>query len=282
MPQRVRDSDTAVFAVVGETCHAGKRPRPLLNPHEVVAHVADECARLGLKFEMQNCPGWSMSGGPWITPDKAMRRLVYFRPGEMPEFGFDDDYREIGSVNFPAQAGWDEPDPVPTSAVTNGDERVYGFGRPVTVRSIELPSPTSLNDEWCYEKWLHVEVSVPDGADGWLAVLKEDYPRGCWQDDMPVTFSFPTVTSDRWRIKFSCRHPVKKVDFARFRASSRVNGWEALAGWTFRDLPTCGAASHYEVSGKDATLVFGHVNMKVRNGPAPEEACGWECDKLDA
>jgi hypothetical protein len=28
---------------------------------------------------MQNCPGWAMSGGPWITPDKAMRHLIWSR-----------------------------------------------------------------------------------------------------------------------------------------------------------------------------------------------------------
>ena len=248
---------------------------------EVVAHAADECARLGLKFEMQNCPGWSMSGGPWITPDKAMRRLVAFRPGEKPSFDADDDFREIGSVTFPAPAGWDDPDPVPTSVVTNGDERIFFFGSPVTVRSVELPSPASLNNEWCYEKWLVVEVSVPDGADGWKPVLRRDYPRGCWQDDVPVTFSFAAATSDRWRVVFSHRRPVKKVEFVRFHPVARLDGWEALAGWTFRDLPARGEGMPCKATDKKATLVFGHVNMKVRNGPAPEEARGWECDKLD-
>ena len=248
---------------------------------EIVAHAADECARLGLKFEMQNCPGWSMSGGPWIAPDKAMRRLVAFRPGERPAFDADDDFREIGAVTFPAPAGWDDPDPVPTSVATNGDERIFRFGSPVTVRSVELPSPTSLNSDWCYEKWLGVEVSVPDGAGGWRTVVRRDYPRGCWQDDVPVTFSFAAATSDRWRVAFSHRRPVKKVEFVRFHPTARIDGWEALAGWTFRDLPACGAQAQYEATDKRATLVFGHVNMKVRNGPAPEEARGWECDKLD-
>lgn len=248
---------------------------------ELVAHAADECARLGLKFEMQNCPGWSMSGGPWITPDKAMRKLVAFRPGEMPRFDKDDDYHEIGTVTFPAPAGWGEPDPKPVSVTTNGDERIFRFGVPVTIRSVEMPSPTSLNNHWSYEKWLEVEISVPDGAGGWKSVLRRDYPRGCWQDGMPVTFSFPATTSDLWRVVFYHRHPVKKIDFIRFHPMARIDGWEALAGWTFRDLPMRGSGTSYEMSNKTATLVFGHVNMKVKNGPAPEEARGWECDKLD-
>ena len=33
-----------------------------------VKHTAEECKRLGLRFTMQNCPGWAMAGGPWIKP----------------------------------------------------------------------------------------------------------------------------------------------------------------------------------------------------------------------
>ena len=39
----------------------------------IIEHMANETRRLELHFTMQNCPGWAMSGGPWITPDKAMR-----------------------------------------------------------------------------------------------------------------------------------------------------------------------------------------------------------------
>ena len=46
---------------------------------DLVTHAANECARLGLTFKMQNCPGWSMSGGPWIAPSNAMRKLVFAR-----------------------------------------------------------------------------------------------------------------------------------------------------------------------------------------------------------
>ena len=45
----------------------------------LVGFVADECKRLGLRFTMQNCPGWAMSGGPWMKPENAMRHLVWKR-----------------------------------------------------------------------------------------------------------------------------------------------------------------------------------------------------------
>lgn len=37
----------------------------------------EESARLGLIFGTHNCPGWSTSGGPWITPALSMQKVVW-------------------------------------------------------------------------------------------------------------------------------------------------------------------------------------------------------------
>ncbi len=42
-----------------------------------MVHAVNEGKRLGVDIGSFNCPGWSMSGGPWISSDKAMRHLVY-------------------------------------------------------------------------------------------------------------------------------------------------------------------------------------------------------------
>ena len=42
-----------------------------------MVHAVNEGKRLGVDIGSFNCPGWSMSGGPWITSDKAMRHMVY-------------------------------------------------------------------------------------------------------------------------------------------------------------------------------------------------------------
>ncbi len=44
---------------------------------DAMVHVVVEGHRLGIDIGMFNCPGWSQSGGPWVTSDKAMRHLVY-------------------------------------------------------------------------------------------------------------------------------------------------------------------------------------------------------------
>src|SRR5882672_6759273 len=44
---------------------------------EMFKHTVMEAQRLGLKVSMNNAPGWSGSGGPWISPDLAMQKLVW-------------------------------------------------------------------------------------------------------------------------------------------------------------------------------------------------------------
>ena len=50
----------------------------ILSPEweDMIRHAADECKRLDLKFTMQNCPGWSMTGGPWVPAEEAQREVV--------------------------------------------------------------------------------------------------------------------------------------------------------------------------------------------------------------
>ena len=80
--------------------------------------VADECQRLGLSLSMHNCPGWAMSGGPWIKPENAMRHLIWSRidveggkrvevklPTLAPSAPDPRDYRDIVVLAFPATAG---------------------------------------------------------------------------------------------------------------------------------------------------------------------------------
>jgi hypothetical protein len=46
---------------------------------QLLQHAAREANRLGLEFAMHNCPGWSSSGGPWISerPDLSMQVLTW-------------------------------------------------------------------------------------------------------------------------------------------------------------------------------------------------------------
>lgn len=63
----------------------------------MVKFAIAEAKRLGLGLGLHNCPGYSTSGGPWITPALGMKKLVWTKDGAEPErvLGF---YRDIARV----------------------------------------------------------------------------------------------------------------------------------------------------------------------------------------
>jgi alpha-L-rhamnosidase len=44
---------------------------------DAVRHAAAESDRLGLEMDIFASPGWSLTGGPWVTPAQAMKKLVW-------------------------------------------------------------------------------------------------------------------------------------------------------------------------------------------------------------
>src|ERR1700722_11943739 len=42
-----------------------------------VKHAVAKTQELGLTIGMHNCGGWSTSGGPWITPELSMQKIVF-------------------------------------------------------------------------------------------------------------------------------------------------------------------------------------------------------------
>src|SRR6266850_2160604 len=43
---------------------------------ELFRHAVAEAGRLGLQICLHNAAGWTGSGGPWVTPDMAMQKVV--------------------------------------------------------------------------------------------------------------------------------------------------------------------------------------------------------------
>ncbi len=44
---------------------------------DAIKHTASECDRLGLEMTMFSSSGWSLTGGPWVKPEQAMKKLVW-------------------------------------------------------------------------------------------------------------------------------------------------------------------------------------------------------------
>ncbi len=307
-----------------------------------VRHAAEECRRLGLRFTMQNCPGWAMSGGPWIAPSNAMRHLAWSRtdvaggqtvavslPQPQPSKEAWRDYREVAVLAFPTPAG-DTGKPLVPAAVRSNREgqpwaRCLGdetgakitlepgpepawveatFPEAVTLRTVRLSSVQAFNHAWCYDPGVTVTVQAV-GPDGVREAARVKMPPSNWQDHQPISLACAETSSKVYRITIGHEHALSLTSLQLF-SGARKHNWESEAAWTLRALDVSAPAQQdkaawldpariVDVSGKmDAlgqlrweapagqwtVLRVGHVNTGKKNGPAPAEATGWECDKL--
>ena len=97
-----------------------------------------------------------------------------------------------------------------------------------------------------------------------------------------MTFRVPAFQPEGRTLSYwaESKHYARKELKGSWSAEPRLDMWEAKAGWAYRSFKMSFNARPIRTRG-EKTLVFGHVNMKRRNGPAPKEATGWECDKMD-
>ena len=307
-----------------------------------VRHAAEECRRLGLRFTMQNCPGWAMSGGPWIAPSNAMRHLVWSRtdfaggsnvtavlPLPQPSKEEWRDYREVAVIALPTPAGDTGDALVPVSVRSSREtlpwEKCIGsekgakislepgkgpvwveatFKDAVTLRTVQFPSVQSFNHAWCYEPGVTVTVQavLPSGLSD---VARVEMPQSNWQDNKPISVACSEAKATTYRITIDCKHAMTFASLRLF-AGARMNNWESQAAFTLRGLERVphplqnrtawvdparivdltgkmdaqGTLRWSAPAGQWTVMRWGHVNTGRRNGPAPAEATGWECDKL--
>jgi hypothetical protein len=313
---------------------------------DAVKHTALECKRLGLKYTMQNCPGWAMAGGPWITPANAMRHLAWSRLDvkggklitqhlEQPQPSKEDwrDYNDITVLAFPTPAD-DTGLPLIPVAV-NGSEGVkwndllvnlpakavrlkpaannepywveINFADTVTVRTLELPSVNSFIHAWIYEPGVKVKVQAILANGKTVEILNNDIPASNWQDNRSLSLALPEVKgAKKFKVWIDNKHDMQ-LNYIRFFTAARKNNWEAEAGWTLRNIDRSGTTYAQSVksyvdpakviditkmmdaqgnlnwtapAGNWTVLRIGHVNSGKKNGPAPPEGTGWECNKL--
>ena len=287
---------------------------------EMISFLGEECRRKGVKLALQNCPGWSQSGGPWVPIEHAMRDIAkavavvtgggkFALPAIPEEYSDkDSDWRDVALMAFPLPAGETQGELKPVKIESEGKmglERVFKFARPETVRSVEFPPLSLYNLNYPYHApW--ITVAVEARADGrWEKVFEGKLPKSNWQDrnfKLPLTVACDEKTSDEWRITMKCDLEIHRNPVPKFYARARQNNWEMKTGRMLRSLmrtpfPEQDASAWIKsseiivFSGRDRlelpagrdwmVMRIGNVNAKKINKPAPPSATGWECDKLD-
>lgn len=240
---------------------------------DAVKHTAKECQRLGLRFTMQNCPGWAMSGGPWIEPSNAMRHLAWSRTDAsgsinlklpVPEPSNEPwrDYKDIMVLAFPTPLD-DTGAPLKPSSVKSNHDLAWQdcmagslkepfrfkpvteanphwievtFPEEVKIRTVELPSINSMNHSWCFEPGVTVRVDAFMSDGKRKTVLDTELPQSSWQDDRPISLACPEISGvKKYRIEIVNRHDMALRSLRLFSAA-RKNNWESEAGWTLRTI----------------------------------------------
>lgn len=232
---------------------------------EAVRLTAAEAARLGLDFGVHIAGGWSESGGPWVQPQQAMKKLVWSetiveggRPfdgqlvappdasGAFQDLPIAQDlreprlYRDVAIVAFPApaedkptarlEANGGAPD---LSLLTDGS---YTAETVLTAEAGQAPRLTLTYDRpWIVRSLtLATGSAIPPGVveasvDGvtFHTVLTLPGPS---EKALPVrTYALPDVAAKVLRVTFA---PADRVSLREldFRAEARIERFEEKSG----------------------------------------------------
>lgn len=230
---------------------------------EMLRHAAREAARLGMDFAMHNCPGWSASGGPWITPELSMQALTWSetvvaggarvqktlaRPPVRRDY-----YRDAMTLAFPANAS-EAGRPARTTGgpeLRAGDVLLLEYAEPVEARTISV-SGEEITDGKPFTDMALVTFAAPSGLtleaaeDGGefrkVAELTTmpPQPRG-GPADYPVMAAFPLVRAKRFRLVAAKPWRIREV---RLSTEARIDEWITKANWGgFRFGPRPGQAA---------------------------------------
>ena len=212
----------------------------------LVEHALREGGRTGVNIGLFNCPGWSQSGGPWITPDQAMRYLVssetrvtgprrFAERLPQPKEPFQDvavlafpaprhDTDSLAAraprvTGIPAAPGAEklaDGDPSTGADFPTGAGRgktpftiEFEFTEPLTARSLQI-----IPAEEPFGADVELQAVAPDGTPATVRRFKCDRTNmGLGVGFMPrgpVTVSFPATTATKFRVVFTGVHGSDK------------------------------------------------------------------------
>lgn len=219
----------------------------------LVEHAVREGKRLGVKIGMFNCPGWSQSGGPWVTANQTMRYVkqseVRVQGGTTLKARVAKDSQFISIQAFPTPA---EDTSRLTGKVTPGMEALFD-GDPAT--GIEMQGgKTAVVDIEADASFTARSISLRSAAPIFMsAELQAEDASGTFQKvqgfmfdrhrpdanagpltNGPATISFPAVTSRHFRVRLN--GGWGRLGEVEISGAARMERWvEKSLGKTFQE-----------------------------------------------
>ncbi|MDR0547566.1 MAG: DNA-binding protein, partial [Dysgonamonadaceae bacterium] len=217
---------------------------------EMVTFAFSEADRLDFKLAFHVCDGFALAGGPWITSELSMQKVVWSKISvtgkkkidmllPRPE-SYKDYYEDIAIFAYPAPAGNNiSSETLSPEFSTNCNFFIdnktqktsirseepcwiqYAFNEPFTCRSIQIkPSGRDFQSQR-----LIIETSN-DGVN-FSRRLRLEPPRQGWQNyDIPATYSIPPVTARYFRFLYDpegTEPGAEDLDAAKWKPSLKMD-----------------------------------------------------------
>jgi (4-O-methyl)-D-glucuronate---lignin esterase len=222
----------------------------------MVKFAMQEAKRLKLQLGIHVSDGFALAGGPWITPELSMQKLVwtktYIKNGDTEKINLDQPesyngfYKDVAVFAYPANSSYAFNDLVLVPTVTASDGTKpqflsfydddnkeifrsdttcwiqYRYPEPFTCRSIRIHEGTNN-----YQAQRLIIQKCDDGVN-FISVDTLQPPRHGWQDwNQPYTHAIKTFTAKYIRFvwkKEGTEPGSEDLDAAKWRPVLRVRG----------------------------------------------------------
>jgi len=226
---------------------------------DVVKYTVKEAKRLGISLGFNTCDGFTTAGGPWITPELSMQKVVWadtiVEGGAQLHFSLPqpEDYKgyyeDIATYAYPVadyeQDSW-VIQPKVSSNMQEGDLQYlasknnektftskkegwieYAFNEPFSCRTIQISTG------WANYQSNRLIVQVSNDGENFREHTRLVPPRSGWQDlYQPNTQAIPPVTAKYFRFVFEkdgSEPGAEDLDDAKWSPKLQLKGLRLLS-----------------------------------------------------
>lgn len=218
---------------------------------KLVEFAMDEAKRLNLKIGMHVSDGFALAGGPWITPELSMQKIVWYKLNvnhstgriNLPKPEHQENYYQdiaVYAYPSPVDVNVSTRTIVPKITASNGADATglvqvgnkksfgsnepcyvqYEFDKPFTCRTVTI----KISGNNYQAQRLAIEVS--DDGKNFRSIGRLEAPRHGWQDtDEDVTHSIVPTTAKYFRFiydKKGSEPGAEDLDAAKWKPSLKL------------------------------------------------------------
>jgi hypothetical protein len=223
---------------------------------DMINHAFKEAKRLNLKFAIHVSDGFALAGGPWITPELSMQKVVWTQKNisggkpfnevlEQPET-LENYYKDIAVFAFPSMkgAGVSTRTVIPKITSSKNDSAAQLLIDPNNTKNFSSGEPCWIQYEFdqpftCRSIIIHTKnnyqanrLTVETSNDGktFSTLTQLDPPRHGWQDwDADYTHSIPATTAKYFRFVYNSEGSepgAEDLDAGKWKQSLKLSGLE--------------------------------------------------------